>query len=78
MAEGLTNDELLDIGRRMAEELQGLVDDAQEAGSDLPSVRVLLEEWEAVWRRTPFHWLNAMADETTEDLVLDEREGEDV
>lgn len=40
------NDEEMRIAKNMARELQGLVRDAEEAGSDLPEARELLNQWQ--------------------------------
>ncbi len=43
--------EIETIASRMAEELQDILDDARDAGSDLPSAQKLLDEWAAVHAR---------------------------
>ncbi|GAA4650817.1 hypothetical protein GCM10023116_31000 [Kistimonas scapharcae] len=40
---------LLDIGARMAQELQDVCDDGEFNGQPLPSVRCLVEEWETAY-----------------------------
>lgn len=55
-------DELLEIACRMSQELQELIDDAQEAGSDLPATRELLEDWNEVYKNTPLYWQSEIGD----------------
>lgn len=45
-------DEILEIATRMAQELQDIIDDAEDAGCDnpLPGTKALLDEWEAAYR----------------------------
>lgn len=51
-----SSDELLDIGERLAQELQDFVDEASEAGSPLKSGEELLNDWNDVWRRSDRYW----------------------
>lgn len=51
----VTEEEFIDIGSRMAQELQELVDDAIKSSGEedsLPGVRELIDEWEAVYKRS--------------------------
>ncbi len=43
-----SNDELLDIGERLAQELQDFFDEASEAGSPFKSVEELLNDWNEI------------------------------
>lgn len=51
-----TNDELLDIGQRMAQELLEFIEAGEEIGHDMTAPRKLLEEWHVLWRRTDRYW----------------------
>lgn len=41
-------DQLLDIASRMSQELQDFIGEAEHAGSPLPSVKLLVDEWETI------------------------------
>lgn len=67
MSDPVILDEALPLMQRMADDLQEYVNAAEEAGSDAQVTKALLEEYEAFWRRTPFHWVERVqgADEAT-------------
>lgn len=50
----ITESELIDIGSRIAQELQEFIDEAEQAGcSDpLPGTKALIDEWEDIYNRT--------------------------
>lgn len=41
-------EELLDIATRMAQEITDFIDEAEQAGSPLPGVKALIDEWEEI------------------------------
>ncbi|MBE9538506.1 MAG: hypothetical protein IMF06_05445 [Proteobacteria bacterium] len=61
-----TNDELLDIGALMAQEIQDFIDAAEEAGCSMAGPKELLDEWEKLWRRSKLGWQNVLAAEDHE------------
>ena len=77
----VTEDEFIDIGSRMAQELQDFVDEAETASGDensLSCVRELIDEWEAVYKRTGLGWQSAVVnDESIETTGLDLSLGEE-
>ena len=54
-----TNDELIEIGERMAQELQNCCD---QHGDD-SAIQEVLDDWEAIWRRTDRYWANGPGDD---------------
>jgi hypothetical protein len=57
--------ELLEIGTRMAQELQELIDDGVEAGCEMLVTKALLADWEEIYGRSTMSWQNQI-------LALDE------
>lgn len=55
-------DNLRDIADRMAQELQDFVDEAEQAGSSLPGVKSLVDEYNEFVRQTS--WQKKLADDT--------------
>lgn len=58
-SEELTIDDVMEVGCRMAQELQEIVDDAVACGSDCPSARALINDfdeinnrWNSPWQKT--------------------------
>lgn len=53
-----TKDELIDIASRMAQELQDFIDEAEQSGCEnpFPGTRTLIDEWEAIYKRTHLCW----------------------
>lgn len=62
MPESVTQEELLDIGSRMAQELQEFIDDAENDGNKnpLPGVKQLVDEWEEIYSRANGTWQKLM------------------
>lgn len=61
----VTEEEFIDIGSRMAQELQEFVDDAVKASGDenaLPGVRALIDEWNDVYKRSDLCLVNQLND----------------
>ena len=50
-----TYDELFDMTVRMADELQDYINAAEDAGSEVPSTQELMDEWDALYKRTPLY-----------------------
>jgi len=51
----ITENELIDIGRRMAKDLQSYINVAIESGcgdNPLPHTKALVDEWEEIYSRT--------------------------
>ena len=50
----VTEDEFIDIGNRMAQELQDVIADAETAGcsNPFPGMKELINEWEEIYSRT--------------------------
>lgn len=63
----VTEGEFIDIGSRMAQELQEFIDEAERAGGDnpLPGTKALIEEWEAIYARSDT-WMEDIASSSTE------------
>ena len=55
-------DEVLDIGCRMAQELQEFVDAGEESGSNMAAPRALLDEWNEVYNRSGHSWKQQLAE----------------
>ena len=51
--EAVSESEFIDIGSRMAQDLQEFIDDAVKAGckAPLPGTKALIDEWEAIYSR---------------------------
>lgn len=64
--------ELLDIGERMAQELTDFIDAGEEGGSDMTTARELLDDWEAIWRRTDRYWQNRVVEMPSEESVIEQ------
>ncbi len=49
----VTQEEFIDIGSRMAQELQDFITDAEKAGckNPLPGTKSLIDEWENIYSR---------------------------
>jgi len=47
------NDEVIEIGIKLAQTIQDVIDDAEEAGCDnpFPDFKMLLNDWEAVYKK---------------------------
>jgi len=58
----VTEEEFIDIGSRMALELQDCIDDAEKAGckDPFPGMKDLIDEWEAIYSRCNT-WVNDLA-----------------
>jgi hypothetical protein len=64
----VTQEELIEIAARMAQELCDVMCDAVAAGckDPMPETQALVDEWEAIYRRTDGHWLNTVNEEDSE------------
>jgi len=59
----LSPEELLDIAVRMAQELQDFCDEANQAGSPLPSVQGLVDEFNNdYFAKTQLSWMGSVTD----------------
>tara|TARA_R110002096_G_scaffold172484_10_gene346215 strand:+ start:224 stop:472 length:249 start_codon:yes stop_codon:yes gene_type:complete len=56
----LTFNELFDMCIRMADDLQEYVNAAEEAGSSAPATQEILDDWNGLYRRSPFYWQTAV------------------
>ena len=56
-------DELIDIAVKMAQELREIIDEAKEAGcvDPFPGIELLLDDWEAIYKRTDQCWQTVYA-----------------
>ena len=63
MSSEITQDEFIDIGSRMAQELQDCIADAEAAGCEnpFPGMKELIDEWEAIYARANT-WKSDIAD----------------
>ena len=60
-----TAENLIEVGTKLAQELQDILDDAHKAGSDLPGVQALIDEWETAYQQHE-PWQNKITDSTIE------------
>ena len=58
-----TQEEIIEIAAKMAQELQDIIGDAEKAGcqNPLPGVKALIDEWEDVFSRTQGSWMKKLA-----------------
>ncbi len=59
-----TQEEIIEAASKMAQELLDLIADAQQCGSDLPGSQIVVDEWEAVFKRTQSDWQNDILNAT--------------
>ncbi|MDH5257006.1 MAG: hypothetical protein OEX07_03330 [Gammaproteobacteria bacterium] len=62
-------EKLMELVPKLLQELQEFVDDAHEAGSDLPGTRELIEEGEQVMQQVS-PWQNKLAESGNDELVF--------
>lgn len=60
----VSQEELIDIATKLAQTIQDVIDEAEEAGCDdpFPDFRLLLEEWEAIYKRCGVSWQAQLMD----------------
>lgn len=64
----VSKDELIDIGIKMAQTIQDVIDDTEEAGCDnpFPDFKELLKDWDEIYKRSGDGWQQQLADTTNE------------
>lgn len=56
----VTFKELMDVAEKMQQELTEFVEAGEESGSDMSNPRAVLNEFEALWKRTDRYWQHAI------------------
>jgi hypothetical protein len=65
----ITVDECLRLLQAMAEDLREYADAAREAGDNIEATEQLLADYDALFKRSPGYWLNAMQGADAEPLT---------
>jgi hypothetical protein len=68
----VTKDDLIQIATKMAQELQDIISDAENAGckNPFPGTQLLVDEWEGIFMRTDSCWVKALVESGDEKQEL--------
>lgn len=68
----VTTEELIDIACLLAQELEDFISEAESAGCDapFPGTRALLDDWEAIYKRTGYEWKQAILNSDVESTLI--------